>query len=73
MKKQIMVTCMTILFALLATAPAQAEDCAATGTCINCEECCKAGRFVSRECCTQCNGCTMWSDEGTRECADFPS
>ncbi len=40
---------------------------------VNCEECCKDGRFVNRECCIQCNGCLLSGQDGSvRECADYP-
>lgn len=40
---------------------------------VDCEKCCKEGRFVSRECCEQCGGCDMYSDEGAAECRDYPT
>lgn len=41
--------------------------------CINCQECCSKGRMgITRECCIQCNGCTLYGDEAKAECGDFP-
>ncbi|MEX0940010.1 MAG: hypothetical protein WDZ41_01490 [Candidatus Babeliales bacterium] len=41
---------------------------------VDCEECCKKGRWVSKECCTECNNCeVVGSDESTAECQDVPS
>ncbi|MGE0207044.1 MAG: hypothetical protein AB7R69_04300 [Candidatus Babeliales bacterium] len=40
---------------------------------VNCRECCKQGRFASRECVEQCGSCQLYNDEGKAEAWDFPS
>lgn len=39
---------------------------------LDCQACCNQGRFVSGECCKQCNGCTLYRDEAASECNDYP-
>lgn len=48
----------------------ETEDCPYTD--IDCAECCKAGRFVSDECCRKCNRCYPWNTEACAECNDYP-
>ena len=38
-----------------------------------CTQCCSEGRFVSSECCKQCNGCQKYNDYGSAECSDYPT
>ena len=40
---------------------------------IDCDECCKAGRSVSTECCRDCHGCCIYNDEACAECKDIPA
>ncbi len=39
---------------------------------IDCQECCKEGRFVSTECSRHCNQCDIYDDSGAAESRDFP-
>lgn len=44
------------------------------GEAIDCEKCCKQGRFVDAACCKACNGCDMYGgDQTAQECRDFPA
>ena len=42
-------------------------------TLIDCQKCCKMGRFVTSECCYACNNCCMYNDESCAECKDYPT
>ena len=40
---------------------------------IDCQECCRQGRFASEECFRKCGGCCAYSDEACAEYNDFPT
>jgi hypothetical protein len=73
MKKKLLI--MATLFAIFSSIPMIQAECDATTPgrpCIDCQACCNQGRSVSRECCIQCNGCMMFSDEAKQECSETP-
>jgi hypothetical protein len=70
MKKKILA--IMAFFMMLVGSGIGAQDQFDTGESINCEECCRQGRFVSRECCIKCNACTMYNDGAAAECNDYP-